>query len=284
MTTSNANELPVHTTRDGLELPAVGFGTYQLNGFDGVDTIGSALRNGYRLLDSAFNDEHEGAVGKAVRSYDGPRDDILVTSKLPGRHHARDEALTTIEESVLRTGLDHLDLYLIHWPNPSVDKYVEAWQALITAQERGLVRSIGVCNFLPEHLDRLERETGVMPAVNQIELHPYFPQEEQRAYDAEHGIVTQAWSPLGRASAMLHDSTLEQIADKHGVGVGQVVLRWGVQLGVIPLPKATSPERQRANLDLGGFDLDDQDLQQIAGLARPDGRTHDQDPATYEEF
>ncbi|MGY0483269.1 aldo/keto reductase [Endobacter medicaginis] len=272
------------TLNDGVVLPAIGFGTYRLKGGEGADTIARAIITGYRLLDSAFNYENEGTVGAAIRRAGVPRDEVLVASKLPGRHHAYDAALATVEELLFRTGLDHLDLYLIHWPNPRQGLFVEAWQALIEARRRGLVRSIGVCNFLPAHLDRLVEATGVTPAVNQIELHPYFPQDAQRAADRARGIVTQAWSPLGRASTVLHDPVLETIARRLGRSIPQVILRWHVQLGVQPLPKASSPERQADNLDLSGFELTDDDMAAIAGLARPDGRIKDQDPARYEEF
>lgn len=281
---STPGALTLLTAHDGLTLPAVGFGTYLLNGSAGVETMVRALRAGYRVLDSAFNYENEGAVGRAVAESEVPRDEIVVTSKLPGRHHAATEALATVEESLFRLGLDHLDLYLIHWPNPGVDRYVEAWGALIEAQRQGFVRHIGVCNFLPEHLDRLERETGIVPAVNQIELHPYFPQAEQRAENARRGIITQAWSPLGRANDMLAEPVVVAAAERLGVSPAQVILRWEVDLGVMPLPKATSPERQRQNLDLLGFELTDEDRDAIGALARPDGRTHAQDPAVYEEM
>ncbi|MFV2143962.1 aldo/keto reductase [Isoptericola sp. G70] len=272
------------TTPTADPLPRIGFGTAALKGRHGAETIAEALRTGYRLIDSAFNYENEGAVGAAVRSSGVPRDELIVTSKLPGRHHAHAAALESVEESVYRTGLDHLDLYLIHWPNPSQERYVEAWEALIEARERGLVRAIGVSNFLPEHIDRLVEATGVTPAVNQVELHPYFPQDEQRAYDASRGIVTEAWSPIGRANEMLRDPLLTRIAEGHGVSVAEVILAWHARLGVLPLPKATASERQRQNLAAIDLELTDADVEAIASLARPDGRTHDQDPAVYEEF
>lgn len=268
----------------GFQLPAVGFGTYRLNGSEGAETIAQALRHGYRLLDSAFNYENEGAVGRAVRLSGVPRESIGITSKLPGRHHRFDEALAAIEESVFRTGLDRIDLYLIHWPNPRQGLYVQAWRALIEARQRGWVKAIGVSNFLPEHLERLRQETGVLPVVNQIEMHPYFPQVEQRAWHQAHGIVTEAWSPLGRANQLLQEPLLAAIAQRHGRSVGQIILRWHVQLGAVPLPKAASDERQLENLALFDFSLSDADMAQIATLARPDGRTHNQDPAVYEEF
>ncbi len=276
--------VPQRTLNDGAVLPAIGFGTYKLNGTEGVATMVRAIRNGYRLLDSAFNYENEGAVGEAVRRCGLPREQLSITSKLPGRHHRYQEAITTIEESLYRAQLDYYDLYLIHWPNPQVGLYVEAWQALIEARKRGLLRSIGVSNFLPGHLERLKQETGVVPAVNQIEMHPYFPQPEQRACDASYGIVTEAWSPLGRANAMLRDAVLEQIAARVGRTAGQVILRWAYQLGAVPLPKASSDARQRENIAIFDFELDARAMAQIATLARPGGRTANQDPAVYQEF
>nr|WP_290443587.1 aldo/keto reductase [Sporolactobacillus kofuensis] len=265
-------------------MPAVGFGTFQLNGASGVNTLLSAIDTGYRLLDSAFNYENEGALGEAVRRSSVPREELIITSKLPGRHHKYDDALATIQESLFRAGLDYYDLYLIHWPNPSKDLYVEAWQALIDAQKWGLIRSIGVCNFLPEHLERLIQETGVTPSVNQVELHPYFSQEKQRAFDKEHGIVTESWSPLGRANKLLQDSTIQKIADAHQKSIPQIILRWHIQLGALPLPKSSAPTRQLENLSLFDFSLSDDEMQTIGKLSRPDGRTFDQDPAHYEEF
>ncbi|SFG11410.1 aldo/keto reductase [Sporolactobacillus nakayamae] len=276
--------IPQKILNDGLLLPAVGFGTYKLNGASGINTILSAIDTGYRLLDSAFNYENEGALGEAVRRSSVPREELIITSKLPGRHHNYKEAITTIQESLFRAGLDYYDLYLIHWPNPSKDLYVEAWQALIDAQKWGLIRSIGVCNFLPEHLDRLIKETGVTPSVNQVELHPYFSQEQQRAYDKEHGIVTESWSPLGRANKLLQDSTIKAIAEAHEKSVPQIILRWHVQLGAVPLPKSSSPSRQLENLSLFDFTLSEEEMQTIGKLSHPDGRTFDQDPARYEEF
>lgn len=211
------------------------------------------------------------------------RQAFRVTSKLPGRHHRYSEAIATIEESLYRAQLDYYDLYLIHWPNPSVGLYVEAWQALIEARKRGLLRSIGVCNFLPEHLEKIIGETGVAPSINQIELHPYFPQAEQRAFDATHGIVIESWSPLGRANHLLQDPVIGAIADRLGKTISQVILRWHVQLDAIPLPKAAGAERQIENLSIFDFDLSDKDMASIATLARPDGRTFDQDPSRYEE-
>lgn len=266
-----------------IDLPGIGFGTYKLNGLAGVDAVIAALGIGYRLLDTAFNYGNEGAVGAAVRRSGIDRDEIIVTSKLPGRHHRYADAVTSIEESLLRTGLDHLDLHLIHWPNPSRDLYVEAWQALVDARERGLVREVGVSNFLPEHLDRLERETGVLPAVNQIEVHPYFPQLEVLARHRELGIATEAWSPLGRGSDLLTNPVLTEIAAEHGITPGDAVLAWHAAIGTVPLPKSSSLDRQRQNLAAVELTLDPAAVDRLTALGRPDGRLFDGDPAVHEE-
>ena len=270
--------------RDGLVVPAVGFGTFGLNGAVGANTILSALDCGYRLIDTAYNYENEGTVGSALKKSHVPRSHILVASKLPGRYQHYDKALTTIQESLYRTGLDYFDIYYIHWPNPAENLYVEAWQALLTAQTLGLIRSIAVCNFLPEHLDRLEKETGVLPVINQIELHPYFNQEEQRHYDTSKGILTQAWSPLGRGSELMQDPVIKNIAAAHARSAAQIILRWENQLGVMPIPKASHPERQRQNLDLFDFSLSENEMTLINALTKSDGRLKNQDPAVYQEF
>ncbi|MGC5748564.1 aldo/keto reductase [Gluconobacter sp. NFX36] len=276
--------IPTLTLKDGTTFPAITFGTYKLNGAAGVEAMKSALSVGYDALDSAFNYENEGAVGRAARDSGRDRKDLRIASKLPGRHHAYDEVLATIEESLYRAQLDYYDLYYIHWPNPNQGKYVEAWKALIEARKRGQIRSIAVCNFLPEHLERLEVETGVLPSINQIELHPYFPQDEMRKWNQDHGILTQAWSPLGRASDLLTNPLLEKIAKRVGKGVGQVILRWHHQLGSVPIPKSATPERQIENMSIFDFTLTDEDMATIATLARPNGRLKNQDPAVYEEF
>ncbi|WP_055045544.1 aldo/keto reductase [Devosia sp. A16] len=276
--------LPDHTLNDGTTLPAVGLGTYALRGIAGAEGMAEALREGYRLLDSAVNYENEGAVGKAVRMSGVPREQIRVTSKLPGRHHKKPNVTWAIEESLLRSGLDYLDLYLIHWPNPSQQLFVEAWEGMIEARERGLVRSIGVSNFLPEHLDQLIEKTGVAPSVNQIELHPYFNQPEQRAADKARGILTEAWTPIGKGTGLLAEPAVAAAANKHGRTPAQVVLRWHLQLGVLPIPKSATPSRRRENLELAGFQLDDADMAAINAFSRPDGRLFDGDPRTHEEF
>ncbi len=276
--------IPEITLNDGLTVPEIGFGTYKLNGNEGVNAITSAISTGYRLIDTAYNYENEGTVGEAIRRSSVPREELLVTSKLPGRYQTYDKAVTTIQESLYRAKLDYYDLYLIHWPNPQQGHYVEAWQALIDAKKWGLIRSIGVCNFLPEHLERLNKETGVLPSMNQIELHPFFNQEEQRKWHEENNVKTESWSPLGRASAVLENETIGKIADKHQKTISQVILRWHHQLGSIPIPKSASPSRQLENISIFDFTLSESEMITISQLTRPDGRLKDQDPAVYEEF
>lgn len=279
-------EMETYTLADGLVVPKVGFGTYKLVGAAGVNAITSALNVGYRLLDTAVNYENEGVIGQAIRQSSIPRAQILVSSKLPGRHQHYDEAIATIQESLYRTGLDYFDLYLIHWPNPITGLYVEAWQALIDAQKFGLIRSIGVSNFLPEHLEKLEKETGVLPVINQVELHPYFNQAKQRVFDTEHHILTQAWSPLGRSTQnnVMFDPTVKVLAEKYQRSTGQIILRWQTQMGVLPIPKSTHEKRQAENLNIFDFELTDADCAKIDAMTSANGRVRDQDPAKYEEF
>ncbi|WP_339228836.1 aldo/keto reductase [Oceanobacillus sp. FSL K6-2867] len=280
MTTS----IPEIRLHDGMNVPAIGFGTYNLNGNPGVNAITSAIDIGYRLIDTAYNYENEGTVGEAVRRSSVPREELRITSKLPGRYHEYDKAVTTIQESLYRANLDYYDLYLIHWPNPIQDIYVEAWQALIDAKKWGLIRSIGVCNFLPEHIERLEKETGVKPSMNQIELHPFFNQEQQRKWHQDNHVQTQSWSPIARANDVLQNEVLQQIANNHNKTVSQVILRWHYQLDAIPIPKSGSTKRQLENISIFDFSLDETEMNLIGDLTRPDGRNKNQDPAVYEEF
>ncbi|TGB02435.1 aldo/keto reductase [Halobacillus salinus] len=279
-----SNLIPEKTLHDGLTVPSLGFGTYQLDGPPGVHSITSAIDVGYRLIDTAYNYENEGAVGKAIQQSSVPRHELRIASKLPGRYHEYKKAVTAIQESLYRSRLDYFDLYLIHWPNPKQDHYLEAWQALVDAKRWGLIRSIGTSNFLPEHIDRLEQETGELPTINQVELHPFFNQEQQRAYHHEKNIQTEAWSPLYRIGAIMDNKTLQNIAAQHEKSVTQIILRWHYQLGSLPIPKSSSANRQRENLAIFNFELSDSEMGLINEMTRPDGRINDQDPATYEEF
>src|SRR3954449_11425529 len=206
-----------YTLNDGRTIPSIGLGTYGLRGEEGIRSLLAGIESGYRLLDTAFNYGNEREVGEAVRRSGVPREEFVVTSKLPGAAHGFEETLASFEESRANLGLEYVDLYLIHWPLPRVGKYVDSWRAMIKLREDGLVRSIGVSNFTPEHIERLEKETGVLPSVNQIELHPFFPQDELRAYHAEKGILTESWSPLGHGTPLLDDPAVAAVAEAHGV-------------------------------------------------------------------
>lgn len=276
------------TLNDDRSIPVIGFGTYGLRGEEGVTAITSAIDAGYRMLDTALNYENEREVGEAIRAaavLPNPvaREDLFVTTKLPGRHHGYDETFGSLDESLANLGLDYVDLYLIHWPMPAHGKFVDSWRALIDLRERGLARSIGVSNFIPEYLTRLAAETGVLPAVNQIEMHPHFAQAELRAFHDERGIVTQSWSPLGSGHARISaNPVITEIAGELGVTPTQVVLRWHLQLGAVPIPKSTDARRQRENLGIFGFELSEAELARIATLES--GRLWGADPATHEEF
>jgi 2,5-diketo-D-gluconate reductase A len=274
--------IPTVTLNDATAFPELGLGTYGLRGDAGVAAITAAIQSGYRLLDTAVNYENEREVGEAVRRSGVARDKILVASKIPGRHHGRQEAVDSIKGSLDALGLDRIDLHLIHWPNPSVGRYVDTWRGMIDARTQGLVRSIGVSNFTEEMLTELIEETGVVPAVNQVELHPYFPQEALRAFHATHGIRTESWSPLARRSELLTEQLVQELATVHDVTPTQVVLRWHTQIGSTPIPKSVDPDRQRENADIFDFALTDDQLAAISGLER--GRLWDGDPLTHEEM
>ncbi|WP_214821952.1 MULTISPECIES: aldo/keto reductase [unclassified Exiguobacterium] len=276
--------IPTIKLHDGYEIPAIGLGTVYLKGEAGVDAMTCAIRTGYRLIDSAIRYDNEGAVGEAVRQSGIPREQLFLTSKLRAQYYDYDQALEMIRESLYRANLDYWDLFLLHWPNPKQDKYVEAWRALIQAKKNGWIRSIGVSNFMPEHLDRLIEETGETPVINQIELHPYFSQVEQRQADKERGIITEAWSPLSRARTVIHDEKITELAKQKGKSVSQVILRWHVQLGVIPLARSSSELHQKENLDIFNFELTDKEMETLNALTKPDGRIDDQDPREYEEY
>ena len=272
--------IPLLTMNDGNRIPALGLGTWPMNE-EAPDAVRTALELGYRLIDTAARYENEEAVGRGIAESGVPRDEIVVTTKLRGQDQGYESALRAFETSRRKLGLDYVDLYLIHWPLPRVDKYVDSWRAVVKLRDEGVVRSIGVSNFTAAHLDRIVAETDVAPAVNQIELHPYFTQPELRAANAERTVLTQSWSPLARSAALLSEPVLEQIAARHDVETSQVVLRWHVQLGVLPIPKSASPVRQRSNLEVFGFELSESEMGQISALQR--GRQGG-DPDTHEEF
>jgi diketogulonate reductase-like aldo/keto reductase len=279
-----ATDSTAYELNDGTTVPALGFGTWPLRGEDGTAAMTSALENGYRYLDTAVNYENEREVGEALRRSGLAREEVRIATKVPGRFHAKPLALQSIRDSADRLGLATIDVVLIHWPNPSRDLYVEAWESLVEAQQEGLVTTVGVSNFTEPQLQRIIEATGVTPALNQVELHPYFPQQQLRQVHERLGIRTQAWSPLGKNPTPFHEEPVAAAAEAHGVSPAQAVLRWHVQLGSMPLPKSATPARQAENLDVFGFSLTEAEVAAISGLARADGRRFGGDPDTHEEM
>jgi len=256
---------PTLTLNNGIVIPQVGFGTFQVKAEETQRTVEDALEVGYRHIDTAAGYYNEAGVGAAVRACGLPRDEVFVTTKLRNGDQGYEQALRAFEDSRRALGLDVVDLYLIHWPVPSKDLYVETWRAFEKLLADGAVRAIGVSNFLPEHLERLLRETDVVPAVNQVEVHPTFQQRATQDASTQHGIAVEAYSPLGQGKDLQADA-VTSVAERLGVTTGQVVLRWHVQAGRIVIPKSVTPERIRSNLDLFSFDLTDEDVAAVDAL------------------
>ncbi len=278
-----APSVPSIRLNDGGSIPQLGLGTARLTDEETRRIVREALEVGYRFIDTAASYDNEAGVGRGIADAGLPRDQVFVSTKLRGREQGRESAKQALRSSLDRLGLEFVDLYLVHWPLPRLDRYVESWLAMEELVAEGLTRSIGVSNFLPEHLDRLAAAGSTVPAVNQIECHPRDPQLAQRADDARRGIVTESWSPLANGGDFLHGPVLAAIAGRHGRTPAQVVLRWHVQQGLVTFPKASSRSRLAENLDVFDFALTDDDLADIAGLA--DGtRVDGQYPDVWEEF
>lgn len=277
MGTSRVIDVPTLPLLDGNRIPAVAFGSPNAPSAIAERAFQAAFDAGYRLIDTARSYGNEDVVGRAVRASGLPREQVQVETKLAGKDHGYQATFDAFGVSLDALGLDYVDLYLIHWPNPQYDKYVESWKAMIELRSQGLVRSIGVSNFTDEFIQRLIDETGVAPVVNQVERHPLFPNAAQVNADQRRGIVTESWSSLGRGHAFIHDPVLAGVARAHDVTPGQVVLRWHVQGGSVPVSYSTKPERIQQNIDLFSFELSDQELAAIARLES--GRIWGQDPA-----
>ena len=262
---------PMLTLNDGRAMPQLGFGVWRVSETDAAAVVGTALADGYRLLDTAAAYGNEEGVGAALAASGLPRDAVFVTTKLWNGDQGYDSAMRACEASLRRLGLDAVDLYLIHWPCPAKGLYVETWKALVRLREEGRVRSIGVSNFTPETLERIADATGVVPSVNQIELHPRFQQRAMRALHQRLGIVTQSWSPLGRGH-LDASPVLAEIAAAHGKSWAQVVIRWHLQSGLAVIPKSATPTRIAANRDVFDFALSDAEMAAIGELQDPGGR------------
>jgi diketogulonate reductase-like aldo/keto reductase len=261
-------DVPTIALNSGAQMPQLGFGVFQVPPEDVEHVVGVALETGYRLIDTAAMYRNEEGVGRALASSGIDRGELYVTTKLNNPEHKAGEVERAFEESLTKLDLDYLDLYLIHWPLPGTGRYVDVWKAMARINADGRVRSIGVSNFQAEHLQRLLDETGIVPAVNQIELHPYLTQEPLRLNHALNNIATEAWSPLGKGRSLLQDQTITGIAEKYGVSPAQAVIRWHLELGNVVIPKSVTPARIRENFDVFGFEFDDDDVRAISGLNR----------------
>ena len=274
------NEVPTVKLTGGVEIPQTGFGTFQVWPYETQKTVEEALELGYRHIDTAAAYANEREVGAALAAT-GKAGSTFVTTKLRNCDQGRDTTLAACEDSLERLGVDAIDLYLIHWPVPTHDRYVETWKALAELQEQGLVRAIGVSNFLVEHLERLEDECGIVPAVDQIESHPSFWQPEVDEWCRAHGTVVEAYSPLGRGTDIGSEPALAAAA-RLGVSPAQVVLRWHVQKGHVVIPKSTHAERMRQNLDVYGFELTQEEMDALSALDGPQGRISG-DPRVFDQ-
>jgi diketogulonate reductase-like aldo/keto reductase len=273
-------DVPNLRLNNGVEIPQLGFGVFQVPPDEVIDPVRTAIESGYRLIDTAAAYQNEEGVGKAIADSGVPRDELFVTTKLWNADQGYDTTMRAFETSLGKLGLDTVDLYLIHWPLPKRDRYVDTWKAFEKIYEQGRARAIGVSNFTQRHLNRLFEETGVVPAVNQIELHPRLPQQELRDFHAQHGIATEAWSPLGQGKGLLEDPTLATLASSTGKSSAQVVLRWHIQLGNIVIPKSVTPDRIQQNIEVFDFELSDADMGTITGLAT--GQRVGPDPETFD--
>ncbi len=265
---------------DGTAMPQLGFGVFQASDEEAERAVRTALEQGYRSVDTASAYGNEEGVGRALRASGVPREEVFVTTKLWNDEQGYDNALRACDASLSRLGLDYLDLYLIHWPMPSRGAYLDTWRALEDLKRDGRVRAIGVSNFTVETLSRIIEEADVVPAVNQIELHPYFQQDGLRAFHRDHGIRTEAWAPLGQGHGLLDDPALDRIGRSHGRTPAQVVLRWHLQIGNVVIPKSVTPSRIAENIDVFGFELSPDDMKAIGELDQ--GTRFGPDPAVFE--
>jgi 2,5-diketo-D-gluconate reductase A len=275
---TTSSQIPQLPLRDGEQIPQLGFGVFQVPPRETEEVVAQALATGYRHIDTAAAYRNEGAVGQAIRASGLDRGEVFVTTKCFNDDHGYEQAKHALAASLERLEMSHVDLYLIHWPVPIHDKYVETWKAFIEARAEGLVRSIGVSNFNPAHLERIIRETGEPPSINQVELHPYFQQRGLRREHEQLGILTEAWSPLAQGK-VLDDPAIVAIADAHGKTPGQVVIRWHLQLGNVVIPKSVTPARIEENLDVFDFELSAAEMESIEGLDR--GMRIGPDPETF---
>ena len=261
--------VPFH---DGAAVPQLGYGVWQVEDDVAADVVAQAILAGYRHIDTAAGYQNEGGVGRAVKNAGIPREDLFITTKLANGDQGFDSAKQALETSLSKLGTDYVDLYLIHWASPQRGKYLESWKALIELQKEGKAKSIGVSNFPREQLEEIIAETGVVPVMHQIELHPDFQQRALREYHAEQGILTEAWSPLGQGGDILQNPVITEIAEAHGVDAGQVIIAWHLAIGNVVIPKTVTPARIVSNVAAADLELTAQEVEKINALDRPDGR------------
>lgn len=271
------NAVPTLELLSGPHIPVLGLGTYPLTDAESERVVAHALEVGYRLVDTAENYRNEAGVGRGLRAAGVDRADLFITTKFNAKWHGKELVARAFEGSAERLGVEYIDLLLVHWPNPAQDRYVDAWRGLIALRESGLVRSIGVSNFKPAHLQRLLDETGVAPDVNQIQLNPFVSREELRAFGARHGVVTESYSPIGKGGELLRHPAVAGIAERLNRTPAQVVLRWHVQLGLVAIPKTGNVERLQENLDVFSFELTAADMSALNALDRGEGEAVDSD-------
>lgn len=261
-----SDKQPQLTFNDGKSAPQLGFGVFQIDNDPAADAVVTALETGYRSIDTAAFYKNESGVGEGIQRSGLDRSDIFLTTKLWNEDHGFDAALKAFNTSLKKLGTDYVDLYLIHWPLPKKDRYVETFKALIRLRDEGRAKSIGVSNFQPDHLQRLIDETGVIPVVNQIELHPDFAQKDVAAFNQSKDIVTEAWSPLGQGGELLKNTLITKIGEAHGKSAAQIILRWHLQLDHMVIPKSETPSRIRENFEVFDFSLDADQMKQLDGL------------------
>lgn len=270
---------PTLALSNGTEIPQLGLGTWPMDDATVERVVPIAVEAGYRMVDTAENYENERGVGRGLRAAGIPRDELFVTTKFNRQWHSVDGARRACEASLERLGLDYLDLFLVHWPNPDQDRYVDAFRGLLELRRDGLIRAVGTSNFTPAHLQRVIDETGTTPEVNQLQISPYVVQEKGRAFAAQHGIVVQSWSPLGRGPELRSEAVVTELAQRYGRTPAQIVLRWHIELGLVPVPKSEDPQRLRENIAVFDFALDPDDVNRLSALDR--GSELVLDPETF---
>lgn len=276
---SNVPIIQIRTGDGTVGIPQLGFGTWEIPAEDTAACVAHALKTGYRSIDTAAAYRNEEGVGQAIRESGVPREELFVTTKLWNDRQGTDSVREAFEESRAKLGLDYVDLYLIHWPVPAKDAFVDSWKTLVELREAGKVKAVGVCNFAEHHLQRLLDETGELPAVNQIEVHPYLTQEKLREFNASHGIVTEDWSPLGARLGIIEDPVVMSIAQATGRSAAQVVLRWHLQIGSVVIPRSTQPSRIEANFDVLDFELSEEQMASLSALDQ--GKRSGPDPDEF---